>query len=280
MKVFYKYWVEPGNGKEFRSIEHNFQSHSSATQGYEVDETYKSKQSFLMKWFCGKYVTYDSFIKGFVSQKDNILSIASGRCINELVLIEEGYNVTCSDLDIPKSYIPSENLFKEFAFEKLNILEEAPSRIYDAIICIGLVWAFNKDEMAVFFKNVHKGIKDRGLLIIELSLSPDNFLSFLLYDIYLRAESNVLRLIAPMFGKSFKRIKEVHGYRYKTKEIIQIANDNRFEVIDFLSCEPLLEFQRSPILSRLIAKFSFISKLLTLSGANIPNSRLFALRRR
>ena len=277
MRIFNKYWVEPGKGKEFRSIEKSFESHSSAMGGYEVDESYKSKNVFLEKWFRGRHVSYDSFVKKFISKNENILSIASGRCINELKLIDEGYNITCSDLVIPSCYIPAKDLFGEFEFIKLDILKEVPSKIYGKIICISLIWAFNKDEMNVFFKNIHNGLDNGGIAIVELSVSPDNLLSFLFHDIYLRCESNVLRIIAPVFGRSLKRIKEIHGYRYSTKEIIQIASENHFKLVDILACEPLLEFQRSPLFCSLIEKSDPIKKVLTIIGSLIPYSRIFAL---
>ncbi len=279
MRVFRRYWIKPGRGKEYRSMGNYLEYYSAPMRGYKIDDSYKNKQMFLDKWFHGRYPSYDSFIRKFISKNENILSLACGRCINELKLIEEGYSITCSDLEVPSCYIPSKDLFGEFEFERLDILEGCPSRRYEKIICIGLIWAFNEDEMDIFFKNVYQGLESKGVLILELSVSPDNLLSFFFHDIYLRLESNALRMITSVFGKSYKRIMDIHGYRYKTKEIIQIASQNHFEMVDLLACEPLVEFQRSPLLGRLIDKSSLIRKIMSIIGMCIPYSRLFALKR-
>ena len=54
-----------------------------------------------------------NYTKKHLLKKGRILSIGSGRCISELPLINDGYNIICSDMEIPKCYEASKKIFCE-----------------------------------------------------------------------------------------------------------------------------------------------------------------------
>jgi hypothetical protein len=66
--------------------------------GYGVDDSYQSKESFFHKYFQDRYVDWDNYLRRNLHKDDEVLSIASGRCINELRLLNDGYSISCSDL--------------------------------------------------------------------------------------------------------------------------------------------------------------------------------------
>ena len=126
--------------------------------GYDVDDSYQSKESFFQKYFQGRYVDWDNYLQRNLHKDDDVLSIASGRCINELKLLNDGYSISCSDLKIVPSYDASNQLFGAFPFLVLDILREHPDKEYDDIICLGFGCFLNKDDLDKFFRNVNKGL--------------------------------------------------------------------------------------------------------------------------
>ena len=79
-------------------------------------------RKFLLKDSRGRFNYYNNFLNKNLD-KEKIISIASGRCINELVLINQGFDIDCSDLGIPKVII-FQKIFKEFNFFKIDILNQ------------------------------------------------------------------------------------------------------------------------------------------------------------
>ena len=81
--------------------------------GYEPNDHYKSRDSFNLEYLNGRYKHNHKYLKNNLNQRMKILSIASGRCINELQFIFNKYNITCSDLNIPKSYEQAKKIFEK-----------------------------------------------------------------------------------------------------------------------------------------------------------------------
>ena len=75
------------------------------------NEYYKNKELFSETYFNNRYKSYNIIIKKFLSKKNQILSIGSGRCISELILLNDGYNIICSDMEIPNCYEASKKIF-------------------------------------------------------------------------------------------------------------------------------------------------------------------------
>ena len=177
MRKWFKYTLT--DKKEVISclpVDKDFHEHAEAMGGYLVDESYSSKENFFEKYF-HKYhdkrlIYYDMFIRKYLRRGEEILSIGSGRCSNELYLIEDGFNITCSDLE-PINYKETISLFSDFKFIKLNILEEIPEKKYDTVICLSLIYLFDNEELSTFFSKIVEILKPNGYLILDSAGSSD-----------------------------------------------------------------------------------------------------------
>src|SRR3989338_2648986 len=187
MRELYKYSLDPlSKGKTYLPIDHDFIDHEKAMGGYKADDAYNSKSAFFNKYFLGYHLGrleyYDVFLRKHLKKDWNVLSIASGRCVNELFLIEDGYRITCSDLKVFDSYKETKKLFPKFKFVEHDILK-APAEKCDAVICLSLIYLFNDDDLFTFFKNVSDSLKIGGHLILDSAGSSDNLLSYLIHNV-------------------------------------------------------------------------------------------------
>ena len=64
-----------------------------------------------------RHMKYDKTLKIYMQKNKKILSIGSGKCINELLLIDRGYDIICSDT---KRYFNDEilKLFPDLKFHR------------------------------------------------------------------------------------------------------------------------------------------------------------------
>ena len=159
--------------------------------GYDVDDSYQSKESFFQKYFQGRYVDWDNYLQRNLHKDDEVLSIASGRCINELKLLNDGYSISCSDLKIVPSYDASIQLFGTFPFLVLDILREHPDKEYDGIICLGFGYSLNKDDLEKFFRNVNKGLSRGKFILLDSGGGRDNLFSLFWDVIFLPIEYKI-----------------------------------------------------------------------------------------
>ena len=145
--------------------------------GYGVDDSYQSKESFFHKYFVDRYVDWDNYLQRNLHKDEEVLSIGSGRCINELKLLNDGYSISCSDLKIIQSYDASIQLFGTFPFLALDILLEHPDKEYDNIICLSLIYRFNKNDLDKFFRNINKGLSQGKCLFVDTGGGRENLFS-------------------------------------------------------------------------------------------------------
>ena len=150
-----------------RSEDKVYEDFAKEMDGFGVDDSYQSKESFFHKYFQGRYVDWDNYLRRNLHKDDEVLSIASGRCINELKLLNDGYSISCSDLKIVPSYDALIQLFGTFHFLVLDILREHPDKEYDGIICLGIISRFNKDNLDKFFRNINKGLSRGKFLLLD-----------------------------------------------------------------------------------------------------------------
>ena len=83
--------------------------------GYEPNEYYSSINVFFDKYLDRRKKILKSFLEKNLDKNQTILSLASGRGINELKLIKEKFNITCSDLKVPECFKASKNISSIFA---------------------------------------------------------------------------------------------------------------------------------------------------------------------
>ena len=82
-----------------------------------------------------------------LDKNQTILSVASGRGIVELKLINEKFNITCSDLKIPDCYKASKKIFGEFKYMEKDILQNPSEIKYDCIIALSLIHIFSPEDL-------------------------------------------------------------------------------------------------------------------------------------
>jgi len=121
MRKWYKYGVNKENQHDLElSIDKNFQEHQKAMGGYDTNSAYSNKESFLRTYFEEDehypYRYYQRFLDRHLKKQSRILFIASGRCVNECKLLDDGFDIVCSDLDRFNAYDATMKMFPSLKF--------------------------------------------------------------------------------------------------------------------------------------------------------------------
>ncbi|MGV8124328.1 MAG: hypothetical protein AB2L14_31665 [Candidatus Xenobiia bacterium LiM19] len=258
MRKWYKYYIDCSRkGVIQEKIDETFSDHKKGMGGYNSDEFYSDKDSFFKHYFwgyhCNRLEYYYDFITNHLEKERIIFSVASGRCTLELKLIDEGYFIKCSDLDMIDCYNETKKLFPDFELLKHNILESPTLKTYDAFIVMSLIYLFDNGDLSTFFRNVYDSLDDKGVLILDSAGSPDNFISFLVHEVILKFETIARRIIKYLLEKKMYGFVIKHfGYQRNDREIIRCAHENGFELELQQNYSLINDFQRSGILRRLI----------------------------
>lgn len=290
MRKWRKYLLEPSiKGRIYLGRDETFDDHAKAMGGYNPDESYTNKTAFLNKYFWGYHYgrleNYDNFIRKYLSRNGRILSIASGRCTNELFLMEDGYLITCSDLGIFTAYRQTKALFPQFDFIELNILKFPPPKKYDAIISLSLIYLFNEIELNTFFENISDGLETGGHLILDSAGSPDNFFSFFIHDIWLKYETFLVLFLKLIFKREVNGIIiKNFGFRRTDKEIIESAKRYNLELVVQENYAFITEFTRSRLFSKFLLKKaiksgSILNCIFSFLGKKIPYIRMYKFKK-
>ena len=108
-------------------MDSSFQQHQFTNSGYKVNSYYQSKEKFLNNYLTDRLESYHDFIKTRITKCQTILSVASGRCINESHLVSEGgYKIDVSELELPASSKAITQLFPGLNFIQLDIINSIP----------------------------------------------------------------------------------------------------------------------------------------------------------
>ena len=280
MRKWYKYFLVSGETENKIIKKHeNFSDYETAMGGYEVNDHYKSSKSFNLEYLTGRFQYNHKYLKNNLDNRMKILSIASGRCINELQFIFNKYNITCSDLNIPKSHKHAKKIFGEFDYQELNILKSPSGEKYNCIIALSLIYSFSEENFKTFFDNINKSLDMNGELILESSSSENNILTFLYDQFYLKYETFIISKIFNLFGKTNSVASRHHGYKFKDKEIVKIAKSNGFELIEIKKKDYMTEILRSKILRNLVKKIPITKYLLLIFGIFMPYLRFFKFKK-
>ena len=246
---------------------------------YNENEYYKNKELFLEKYLVEQYKSYNYFVKKHLLKKERILSIGSGRCIPELPLINDGYNIICSDMEIPKCYEASKKIFCDYKYKKLNILKDSLDEKFNSVICFSVIYSFQKKELEIFFKKIYNSLEFNGLLIFDPGGCEDNLFSFIYNEIYLPIESYLIFLLSKLFGRQYFLFKKHNGYRFSNKELIKLAKENGFEFFRIYESDYQQEFYRSKLLSLLMRKFTITKSIFSIFGRLFPYVRIFKFKK-
>jgi len=192
MRLWRKYWVvDSWEGPRHLPVSSTFAEHEADIWGYEETEAYSSKDAFFAEYLFGieRTSNYHRFLVAQLAGTKDILSIASGRCANELKLTDLGYSVTCTDLGPLPALDATRSLFSGFTHLNLDILEAPSVDKYDAVLTLGLIYIFTQDELRLFFRNAHQSLRPGGTLILDGPGATDNALTFLIDEVVLKAEA-------------------------------------------------------------------------------------------
>lgn len=280
MRFWYKYYLDSASsGVRRLPIDQSYEDHVKGMGDYNADEAYASAASFFEKYLPrtgGKHDCFDKFLRKRLKKGERILSVASGRAATELSLSESGYDITCSDLELPDAYDATRKLFPGIRYIKADILHTPLSEKYDAIAALGLIYLFDKDELKLFFERVAMGLSATGHLLLDSAGSPDNLLSFMVHDVILRVETEILRWFKFFkTGKMPGLVIKHHGYRRTDEEIIRTAESCGFRLVHQENYCYLSEFERSRFLNKLIRAHPFFKHMLAKIGRGVPYIRMF-----
>ncbi|HOW53933.1 MAG TPA: hypothetical protein PLR60_04685 [Syntrophorhabdaceae bacterium] len=268
----------------YQPPDEGFEEHAKAMCGYGEDDSYKSRKDFFENYYFGfqygRLECYDDFIRKNLKKDHVIFSLASGRCANELFLIQDGYKVVCSDLKIIDSYKSTKDLFSDFSFIEFDALRDDPVETYDAILVLSLIYLFDEQQLGVLLKKVNKLLKKGGYLILDSAGPPDCKLVNFYHDTYLKYESKLYVMLKSIVNrKAYGTIKKHFGFRRTDDEILESAQGSGFELVNKKNYDILSELRRSFIFNRLVRNGSPLEKIFKPLSRKAPYIRMFCFQK-
>ena len=248
--------------------------------GDAVKKYYKNKESFFGFYLTGIYLIFDRYLRKNLDSKKKILSIGSGRCINELSLISSNYDITCSDIEIHKLYGESKKIFGNFNYIKFDVLEDSADNEFDIIYAISVFYNYSYSDLSKIFYNISKSLKKNGVFIFDFGGTEDNLISFLFFELYLTFEAYFVYYLSKIFNKKIGLKCDFNfGYRWKNREVVELASKFGFKIIDLNKYDYLTELQRSILIRKIIEYFPFSKKVFAFLGKRIPYIRMFKFKK-
>jgi len=273
MKTWYKYFINPGNEKKFIPLDATFDDHKRSMEGYDSSKGYLSKEEFFENYFHRAHLRhkyYHDYLKAHLKKEDDTLSIGSGRCVNELLLMEDGFNITCSDLEQPCRR-ETMRLFPRLQFMNYDVTKGPASRKFDRIISLSMFYLFDNAQLSEIFKNVADSLRAEGTFILDPCGAENNLGTRLIDDFICPSEMALIKILKKIFrGEDCVVAKKHQGYRTTDAEIISIAKRAGLDLCDMEKYDYFTEFgMRSNIFGRLP------KRLVGLLGRAVPYVRMF-----
>lgn len=285
MEIWHKYSIQPGEGVVVRShFAPDFDSQAALMGGYSESAEYESRETFWRKHFQGRYKTWDNFLRKHLDRDARILSIASGRSINELRLLADGYQVTCSDLELPACHRANVKLFGPHEYLALDITKQTPPGEFRAVMCLSLIYLFDGQALDAFFRNISHTLPVGGKLILDAAGSEQSFLGTLYHRGFLKCEAwahYLLRKVAsatPLSRFRYDLTVQQYGYRWKSRELIAMAARHGLQLATSEEYDPETELRRSPLICRILDRPHSLAArvLVAVLGQRLRYLRLFA----
>ncbi len=227
-----------------------------------------------------KYIVWQKYLDNNVDPKAKTLSIASGRCINELKLISNNFNITCSDIEVPKFYERSKKIFGDYDYIKFNITKDEINNKFDCIYSLSVFYIFSNSDLEKIINNINKVLNKDGVLILDHGGVEDNLTSYILHEIYLIVETYLIYYWSKILNKKFGfKFDKNWGYRRKNEEIIQFIERFGFELININEYDELTELKRSFFIRSIIKYIPYSTKIFKILGKNIPYIRIFKFKK-
>ncbi len=239
---------------------------------FKSTKRYNNKKKFFREYFLEEHKVYLNFLKKKLKKNEKILSIGSGRGALELKLYDLGFKkITLTDLEIPSGQKKLKKIFKNVKYLKFNLLKDKTNKKYDIIICMNLLYAFNKNQIEKFFICCSKILKKNGRIILSPGLAPISISSLFYNFFYLPIECFLYFLYFKIKGRKVNFFKYQHGFLFKKNEITNLASEINFNLIDNIYRGDFLsEFKRSLFLRNFVTSNKKKFKLLKFFGKLIP----------
>jgi SAM-dependent methyltransferase len=220
-------------------------------------------------------MAYDRYLLRHIRENETILSVASGRCANELQLMETiRCEITCSDLEAPPCLAATVALFPSLKFVPIDVLRNDPPGVYDTVLSLSLIYAFDDQQLERFFGFIRRALKPSGRLLLDLAGSPDNLPSFVLHDLFLPAETAVVAAYRTVrHGKSHRADRRPHGFRRSLADVVEIARRSNFVLADVHEDGFDIDLRRGVVLNR-VASTRLGLGLLMWIGRRMPYMRM------
>src|SRR5271165_5494263 len=148
--------------------------HLEKMAGYNPGPEYASRQQFFDAHLFAqpRCRAFAEYLNGRIGQSDNVLAVASGRCANELYIAQEiGCRIVCSDVREWPCISATRALFPELNFRTLDVLTATAPALFDVVLALALIWAFDDNEVRRFFSFARTALKVNGRLLLELGLA-------------------------------------------------------------------------------------------------------------
>jgi len=289
MRTWYKYITVPLKANDNNDVppsqndEEEFSRIEVLMGGYSAEQGYESREVFFERYLAQEGVdrksACDKFLRKHLNQNMHVLSVGSARAANEMALIQDGFDITCSDLNVPDCVSATKNLFGNFTYETVNILKKTNLVNFDAVITISTIYNFDLIQLDCCFDNIYQILNEDGILILDYASAPDNIWSYLYYDVFLQIDAwayAVFRMIKDW--RLYTVLKTFHGYRHANMEIENAAISAGLELYAYKEESILINFQRGYLLPKLLGLKAVRSLLLSI-GCKMPYVRLGAFQK-
>ena len=271
-KKLYEYRLELTSDSEKyteQQIDSSYKDHEKTMNGFEVDNSYRTKEFFFKKWFYAenaqRFRDYAGFIMEHLTEKEeSILSVACGRPVVEPFLFEQGYkNIILSDLEISKVHEATNVLFSNvFKIKKIDLMKDLIDEKFDHIICLSFIYLLNEEQLVILFRNMARNLKDGGGIILDATPSLDNLWVYSLHNVVRKFENKIMHMVRKKRGLNYKIIKKHKGYRRNDDDIIKAAELAGFSLKSKKKMDYLGEARKSVIVNIIMNKIPSSIKIV------------------
>lgn len=277
MKKWYKYRLSCKEEERSLPKDTTFDDHKRSMMGYSCDKGYSSKEEFFKTHFYDahpRHRYYHDYLTSHLKKGDDIFSVGSGRCVNELLLIEDGFNVTCSDLEQPCRN-ETMRLFPDIRFMEYDITKGPVAHKFDSVISLSMCYLFDEEDLSRVFKNISDNLKPGGTFILDPCGAEDNLGTRFIDDLLCPSEMILIKILKTLLHRDGRVItKKHHGYRTTDAEIAAIAGKAGLSLCDIKKYDYFTEFgMRSNIFGMLPRGF------VEVFGRAVPYIRMFSFKK-
>ena len=247
-------------------------------------QEYTAYQLKISKELDDKNFDFNNFNKSFNKETYNYLidklygdclSIGSGKGHLEYHLSKK-HNITATDIN--KDFIKYNDKINFKFFDIVNSSEEGFKILgkFDCIFVPSLIYAFNDDQLNIFFSNLKKLIKNDGNIYVFFR-SRDSFITNIIDNILIPCEEHIKKVFYKVFMKKDLYVaKSQQGYRRSLDDLKKIvfANNLSIKSVEYSMFET--DYNRLSIIKKL--KLGKLISLIFLKRH--PNMNIFHLKKK